>query len=109
MEILILFQCFQNCLKLESILTELSASNKALNCFPIIIGRRPNTTGNVLKSKENINNTMKESPSPSIQQPRPFLLSAQQSRAQSTPKARCHTPVTSRRSHVPGIGIATQV
>lgn len=51
-------QCYEHCLKLENSLKELSAGNKSLNCFPIIVGRKPNTCGKIFTTKENTMNNL---------------------------------------------------
>ncbi|KAK6620461.1 hypothetical protein RUM44_006862 [Polyplax serrata] len=96
--------CYEHCLKLENSLKELSAGNKSLNCFPIIVGRKPNTCGKIFTTKENTMNNLPIS--------REFTtsISTHQTRAQSTPKAKKRTELlaSSRRIHVPGLGVATQ-
>jgi len=52
-------ECYQRCLLLESTLASLEAAT-GHSCFPVIIGRRPNTAlsdSPYLQGKENISHT----------------------------------------------------
>lgn len=46
-------QCYHHCLRLENTLKELSMGSKSLNCFPIIVGRKPNACESIFSAKEN--------------------------------------------------------
>jgi len=57
-------ECYQRCLLLESTLASLEAAT-GHSCFPVIIGRRPNTALNdapCFEGKENISHTTNGSP-----------------------------------------------
>ncbi|KAL0268416.1 UNVERIFIED_CONTAM: hypothetical protein PYX00_010370 [Menopon gallinae] len=103
--------CFNHCLMLEKILSEASTSSNGLDCFPVIIGQRPNSGGNVLQPKENLCNSKSLTSSiipVSMQCSKSALSMPITSRAQSTPREKRPTGHLNRETHVPGIGIAIQ-
>ncbi|XP_011637322.1 serine/threonine-protein kinase PLK4 [Pogonomyrmex barbatus] len=103
-------ECYQRCLLLESTLTSLETAT-GHPCFPVIIGRRPNTALNdapYLQGKENVSQTTNCSPIlPSFDATCSVVSTVTSRSRKMNSMHNSHNNVN--KVAVPGIGIATKL